>query len=249
MISTDFPVHFLWSEAPPGPVLQATLSRVAPLRYQFRRLFLLSRDERIQQLPLSDAWHIIGEEGVPLVWAYYALREGLLVVYPGHDMSDLPADYDPRQRPWYQQAAGKNGKFWGHLYRDQLGQGLLLTCSMSLFGDSGQLLGVAAVDVDLNYVIERLMNIDEKRALESFLLDAEGHIVIRSSDRNRDPAAVEAPDGQHRPLYPYPDIVADLQAGHFGYREVERDGRTLWIVYDDLETLGWAYVVEFEPDL
>jgi serine/threonine-protein kinase len=248
-ISTEYPVHIVWDDAPAGPVLRDTLSRVAPLRHQFRRMFLLSRDERTPLLSLADAHRIIGEEGVPLIWAYFALREGLFAVYPGHDAAELPAGYDPRERPWYQDAAGKNGKFWGSPHRDRLGQGLLLSCSMSLFDETGQLLGVAGVDVALDYVIDRLMSIPDPRVMESFLLDREGHIVVRSSDKGRDPGEVEAPDGRHRPLYPHAQIVADVQAGQFGYRELLRDDQELWIVYDDIETLGWAYVVEFAPEL
>lgn len=249
-ISTEYPVNILWEDSPPGPVLRDTLRRVAPLRYPFRRMFILSRNERIPHLPPANAHRIIGEEGVPLVWAYFALREGLLVVYPGHAPTELPAGYDPRQRPWYRNAAGKNGKFWGNPYRDLLGQGLLLSCSMSLFDGTGQLLGVAGIDIALNYVIDRLMLIPDPRMVESFLLDQEGRIVIRSSDKDRDPAEVAALANQERPLYPHPEIVADVQAGNFGYREVQReDGQELWIVYDDIETLGWAYVVEFAPKL
>ena len=250
-ISTEYPVYILWGDSPPGPVLRDTLSRVAPLRYPFRRMFLLSRNARTPyHVPPADAHRIIGEEGVPLIWAYFALREGLLAVYPGHAPAELPAGYDPRQHPWYRNAAGKNGKFWGNPYRDLLGQGLLLSCSMSLFDETGQLLGVAGIDIALNYVIDRLMLIPDPRMVESFLLDQEGRIVIRSSDKGRDPAEVAALDNKKRPLYPYPEVVADVQAGNFGYQEVRRkDGQELWIVYDDIEALGWAYVVEFAPKL
>ena len=247
-ISTEYPVYILWDDSPPGSVLRDTLRRVAPLRHPFRRMFLLSRNERIPHPPPANAHRIIGEEGVPLIWAYFALREGLLAVYPGHAPTELPAGYDPRRHPWYRDAAGKNGKFWGSPYRDLLGQGLLLSCSMSLFDGTGQLLGVAGIDIALNYVIDRLMLIPDPRMVESFLLDQEGRIVIRSSDKDRDPAEVVALNDQERPLYPHPEIVADVQAGNFGYREMRRqDGQELWIVYDDIETLGWAYVVEFAP--
>ncbi|MDG4555426.1 MAG: serine/threonine protein kinase [Candidatus Competibacter sp.] len=248
-ISTEYPAYITWDGPPLGPVLRDTLSRVASLRHPFRRMFLLSRNARTPyHLPPADMHRIIGEEGVPLVWAYFALREGLLAVYPGHALATLPVGYDPQQHPWYRSAAGKNGKFWGNPYRDLLGQGLLLSCSMSLFDGTGQLLGVAGIDIALNYVIDRLMIIPNSRMVESFLLDPEGRIVIRSSDKDRDPAEAAALDNQERPLYPHPEIVADVQAGKFGYREIQRrDGQELWIVYDNIETLGWAYVVEFAP--
>ena len=79
-------------------------------------------------------------------------------MYPGQASPDLPADYDPLQHPWYQDVAGKSGKFWGRPYRDRLGQGVLLSCSMPLLDGAGQLLGVAGIDVSLDYVIEQFMS-------------------------------------------------------------------------------------------
>ncbi|MEZ5584567.1 MAG: hypothetical protein R3F37_19005 [Candidatus Competibacteraceae bacterium] len=216
----------------PGSVLQQTLSRLAPLRYQFRRMFLLSRPERSPYLPLADARRIIGSEGVPLIWAYIALREGAVILYPGHEI-DLPDGYDPRHSPWYRMAAGKNGKFWGNPHVDILGQGLLLSCAMSLYDETGQFLGVAGVDLTFDYIIDELMAIPDLPLVESFLLDEKGRIVIRSSERDPD-AFASTP----RSLYPDPEIVAELQAGQFDYREVRRDDREIWIVYDDSGDTG-----------
>jgi serine/threonine-protein kinase len=240
-ISIEYPVHILWA-GEPGSVLQQTLSRLAPLRHQFSRMFLLSHPEKNPNLPLADARRIIGTEGVPLIWSYIALREGAVIVYPGHDI-DIPDGYDPRQRPWYQMAAGKNGKFWGNPHVDNLGQGLLLSCAMSLYDETGQFFGVAGVDLTFDYIIDELMTIPDLPLVESFLLDEQGRIVISSSER--DPAAFT---GGPRPLYPDPEIVAELKTGQFDYREVERDGREIWIVYDDLEILGWSYLAEFAPE-
>jgi hypothetical protein len=242
-ISLEYPVHILWAgDGQPGPVLEQTLSRLAPLRHQFRRMFLLSSAEKSPYLPLADARRIIGTKGVPLSWAYIGLREGAVIVYPGHDV-DIPEDYDPRQRPWYRMAAGKNGKFWGNPHLDNFGQGLLLSCTMSLYDETGQFLGVAGVDLTFDYIIDDLLTIPDLPLVESFLLDQQGRIVIRSSDRSQT-AFLSSP----RPLYPDPEIVAELQAGRFDYREIERDGRDIWIVYDDLETVGWGYVAEFAPE-
>ncbi len=250
LISTEYPVYVsVASAAPTISTLQRAASRTAALRHPLRRLFLLDGEQALSESTPLNARQVIGEQERPLKWAYFALREGLLVVYPGQDAADLPAGYDPQQHPWYRDAAGKSTKVWGNPYQDQLGQGLLLSCSMSLFDEAGQVLGVAGIDISLDYVIERLMTIPDPHVIESFLLDRQGQIVVRSSDRHRDPAQIEARTTQQPALYLHPEIVADVRAGHFGYREISRDGREVWIVYDDIETLGWAYVVEFAPNL
>lgn len=249
-ISTEYPVFIMApgvSAASPG--LRDTMQRLAPVRRNFQRMFLLSRRFHnpllTTQSPTTDLHQITGEQRGPLVWAYFALREGLLVMYPGQGSPDLPADYDPRQHPWYQDVAGKSGKFWGRPYRDRLGQGVLLSCSMPLLDGAGQLLGVAGIDVSLDYVIEQFMSIPGQRVRESFLLDREGRIVVRSSDRHDDPNLIEARSIEKPVLYPYSDIVADLQAGKSSYREIDQNGQKVWIVYNDIKALEWTYVVEF----
>ena len=61
------------------------------------------------------------------------------------------------------------------------------------------------------------MSIPGQRVRESFLLDREGRIVVRSSDRHDDPNLIEARSIEKPVLYPYSDIVADLQAGKSSY--------------------------------
>lgn len=249
-ISTEYPVFIMAPYASAAsPVLRDTMQRLAPVRRYFQRMFLLSRRFHNPlttiRSPTTDLHQIIGEQRGPLVWAYFALREGLMVVYPGQGSVDLPADYDPLQHPWYQDVAGKSGKFWGRPYRDRLGQGVLLSCSIPLLDGAGQLLGVAGIDVSLDYVIEQFMSIPDQRVRESFLLDREGRIVVRSSDRHDNPTLIEERSTEKPVLYPNSDIVADLKAGKFGYREIDQDGQKVWIVYNDIKTLGWTYVVEF----
>lgn len=250
-ISTDHPVYVMApgvSAAHPG--LRETMQRLAPLRDPLQRLFLFNTDQPNAQTASTEAHQIIGTQERPLKWAYFALREGLMVVYPGQNAADLPSDYDPRQHPWYRDAVRNNGKFWSNPYQDQLGQGLLLSCSMPLFDQAGQLLGAAGIDISLDYVIERFMQLPgQQRVRESFLLDQHGRIVVRSSDQQRDPSQIEARSTDQPELYPYPEIVAEIQASHTGYREIRQNDQAVWIVYDDIETLGWAYVVEFLPEI
>lgn len=249
-ISADYPVYIVAPGMPAAnPALREAMRRVAPLRHTFQHLFLGNSNPPGSQLSPTAIRQIIGEGEGPLQWAYFALREGLLVVYPGQDAATLPADYDPRQRPWYRDAAGKIGKVWSSPYKDRLGQGLFLSCSTALLDEAGQVLGAAALDISLDHIIERFMKIPGQHVRESFLLDQTGNIVVRSSDRQRDPDEVEARSASQPERYPHPDIIADVQAGNFGYREIQQNDQEIWIVYDDIETVGWAYVVEFIPQL
>lgn len=247
-ISTDHPVYIVSpGVSATSSVLRNLMRRIAPLRKPLRRLFVLGNNPQNPWLPTLDVHQMIDAQYRAISWAYFALREGLLVVYPGHE-AELPDGYDSRDRPWYQEAVSRNGNLWGTPHQDRLGQGLLMSCSTALRDEDQQVLGVASVDISLGYVIDRLMKIPDPHLRESFLLDQKGHIILRSSDEHRDPGEVEARNRQAPELYPDPQIVADIRVGKkSGYREVRYNDQELWIVYDDIETLGWIYVVEFVP--
>ena len=50
---------------------------------------------------------VVAERGVPVVWTYIGLEEGLYVGFPG--TGGFPPGYDPRVRPWYRLSARTHG--------------------------------------------------------------------------------------------------------------------------------------------
>lgn len=56
------------------------------------------------------------------------------------------ADYDPRQRPWYQEAQRENKQIITSSYQDAITQSLLVTIAEPVY-KNGQLLGVVGADV------------------------------------------------------------------------------------------------------
>ncbi|MEZ5590401.1 MAG: serine/threonine protein kinase [Gammaproteobacteria bacterium] len=243
VISIDYPVAFISHDAQPNAI--ALLRQLTPLRHQFRRIALMSEDASIGYLDPPAARQLIAEQGVPLHWSYIGLEEGVLLLYPGTAISGLPQDYDPRQALWYQQAlADQDGRFCGSFRSDSLGEGLLLSCHSVIRDEARHPLGVAGVDIPLDYLIDTLLRWPEPNIIETFLLDSDGHIMIRSSDYQQHDQQTRSLEG---PLYTEQEVLANLRQGRFGHLETERDDQPLWIVYDDIASLGWSYVVEFNP--
>lgn len=242
-ISTEHPVYWIQSGAD-SPALREKLRRLVSLRHQFARMFLLSHDERSAYFSPLKVRLVIAEQDVPLNWTYIALAEGVKITYPG--VGGLPADYDVTQRPWYRLAAHRYGKFWGSPYVSMPLMKLLMPCSMSLYDAQGQFLGVASIEFNLKSIAENLMIVPDLPMNESFLLDQEGRIVVRAGNPNSPHAASD--DKAQNPFYAEPAVIAEIRKGNSGLREIQRDGRTLWVAYDDLESVeGWGYVVEFTP--
>ncbi len=85
------------------------------------------------------------------LWHYLGLTNGLSMVYPGH--GDYPADYDPRQRPWYQQAERMTDISWRPLDIDASTGQPILTAVAPLHDSAGNFLGATAIDLPLHHLL------------------------------------------------------------------------------------------------
>lgn len=176
-ISLNWPVFKL---APGLTESQARpqLEQLSPLRQDFRQIFLKSSVTGKLPLDPQSQRHLIAEVGVPLVWGYIGLENGLMYAYPGK--STYPEHYDPRQRPWYQAALQHTGLNWGKPYLDLQGQGLLLPITRTLYSHQGKLLGVAGLEIPLSS-LSALLQLPKQNSLKGlYLLDTQGQLLTQS---------------------------------------------------------------------
>jgi len=75
---------------------------------------------------------------------YFGLSDGIHVSFPGH--GDFPADFDPRQRPWYHQALQSSSASWTS-YSDATTDQIVFTLSQTVRDTQDRLIGVAAIDI------------------------------------------------------------------------------------------------------
>ncbi|EHJ48372.1 protein serine/threonine phosphatase with extracellular sensor [Solidesulfovibrio carbinoliphilus subsp. oakridgensis] len=113
-----------------------------------------SADARLAAL--GPAFALLRSElGDLLLFAGVTLADGSHVSFPGH--VGYPADYDPRDRPWYQaaraafvpQAPVGGGVVWNHPAVDAATGQVTLTLSKAFAGPDGRFAGVASLDVPL----------------------------------------------------------------------------------------------------
>jgi len=88
--------------------------------------------------------------GDGLIWAYASLESGVHISYPGH--GGYPQDYDPRKRPWYENAKNSGGPTWSPVVDATTGQ-LTLTVSTTFRHPDGSLAGVAAMDIKIAHAL------------------------------------------------------------------------------------------------
>ena len=240
-ISVDYHVYKL----APGVsefMVKPTMQRLNPLRHSFRKLMLKSHRSEIVPDNINEARRVIMEERLPLAWFYVGLKEGLIVGYPGK--TGYPDTYDPRQQPWYRNSINNKGIQWLKPYIDVWGRGVLLPFISPIYDNEGHFLGVAGVEITLDYIRKRLMPIFGFEGLEAtYLVNDKGEIVVFSENKNSSYGAGKliSPIDQLE-LFPNNYIlkkIAQQRSGEYMYFDKNREK---FLTYQRLNSTGWYLI-------
>ncbi|MGO2262931.1 methyl-accepting chemotaxis protein [Halomonas sp.] len=87
-----------------------------------------------------------------------------------------PSDYDPRQRPWYQQAEKAGKTVITPPYLDMI-SGELVVSFIHPYYENNRFLGVVGADISINDVVDIVANISPTPASFGFLVTQDGTIV------------------------------------------------------------------------
>lgn len=190
----------------------------------------------------SGDWRsLIAEQGVPLMFLNLISKEGAYLYYPAIQYNT--PKYEPRKRPFYEQALGHREIRCGKTYLDRIA-GRLMPCSLALYDDQDQFIGVAAVDMQFNFLGQHLLDLaDQPLFREAYLLNQAGEVIVKASDKNRQ-VSKQAQIHQADQLQPYPDaaIQARLKAGEKAGLIVQADRL---LVFAQLHFQDWYYLAEF----
>lgn len=89
-------------------------------------------------------------------------------------------DYDPHTRPWYQAVAQHDRSVWSPVYNDFTSSKPTITVAKPIRNAAKGLLGVAASDVELHSLTERLMSLAISQNGIAFVMDSKGFIIASS---------------------------------------------------------------------
>ena len=197
----------------------------------------------------DEAAHkIIMQEGLPLVWSYVGLEEGILADYPGK--IGYPQSYDPRHRPWYRTTMGKKGINWLQPYIDVGGRGVLLPATNPLYNNEGKFIGVAGVELTLEYIRKRLMPVYGFDGLEeTYLLNDKAEIIVSSADRAQPYGVGTLINAiENLEIFPNEYVVNKINRGQSGHYFYLDRGREKLIAYYKLNSTGWYYVARADAE-
>jgi hypothetical protein len=222
--------------------VDALLRRLHPIRHEQRRAHLALR-QRASADPTDEAaaeraWR---EEPGPMRWLSVATAEGALVEMPG--IAWDPTGFDPRVRPWYTLGLGARSPRWGHPYQEAGQPNLSMTCAVGLFDAAGEQLGVVTASTGFDWLLGRYLRRPGEGVVERLLIDAEGRVLIRSSEAAELPAGSEALAEVHgSAMYERAEVLAARAAFPDGHLASEQG----FVVWRALHIPGWSLVVELE---
>lgn len=175
-----------------------------------------------------------------MVWGYVSLENGLHYSYPGK--GGYPTDYDPRRRPWYQEAQSHDTAFWGKPYEDISGLGSLLPRIMPLFDPQihpPRRLGNVGVEMVLDDLIPHYLQLQHP-AVEAVALVYRNQELLLAADNKT---------GQRLAHFELPaEVKHQLAAQRNGtLLQKAKTGPQLWSFFY-LEVLDAYYMVKMNQD-
>jgi methyl-accepting chemotaxis protein len=107
-------------------------------------------------------------------FTYLGSRDGSFAIRP---KDDLPADYDPRTRPWYTDAMTAGGTTLTEPYLDVTTGQLMMTIATPVSHD-GQTLGVVGGDLTLDTLAKIVSSLDLGGIGYAFLVSSDGKVLV-----------------------------------------------------------------------
>jgi PAS domain S-box-containing protein len=141
-----------------------------------------------------------------------------------------PTQYDPRQRPWYQLAAGNlQDVMRTPPYRSVTTPDVNIGTVKALVDAAGQLYGVVGIDVTLHGLSDFMSTLDIGDGSAIVLLDSNG-IILTGEDE-----AVRATRYDEVGLNYYQAVMDNQE----GYTSFEASGQEMYLFYYTSPELGW----------
>lgn len=146
--------------------------------FQGRALLIEAANEGVASVPAGA--------DIAQVFNRQALVASFINTYFGSDLDgsfhafpplELPSDYDPRSRPWYKDAVGRDGTIITDPYTDASSGELIVSLATPLTA-GGKLVGVTGSDFAITALVEMLNSIELGSDGHVFMVNGSGTILV-----------------------------------------------------------------------
>ncbi len=189
---------------------------------------------------LEELFFAVRQDNPNLGSVFVVLASGVGRVLPW--VSDAPADYDPRKRPWYVRAVSTGRLGWIAPYPDVTTGVPTVTCSQPIYDQHQKLIGVVGLDLSLGTLIEGVLtqHIDADGCM--FLLDTDGGIIAHpniSLNSRHWGENIERENFLHNRNVSLSRIVTKMVQGASGI-DIFDEGGEKYLAYAPLPAPNWS---------
>ncbi|KJZ04585.1 HAMP domain-containing protein [Pseudoalteromonas sp. A22] len=184
---------------------------------------------------IFELYRAFGQTHEELLFVYLGTGSGGFIQYPAEPLGD----YDPRKRPWYQNASKDPSKvILTEPYQGVTGQAMV-SVATGIKRD-GKVIGVQSLDVTLATLTDIVSNIRLGESGYLILLDAEGTVLADPKNKNHNFKHIK---DLTSPLY-----KAIRSATNEPYLTIETDNKTYDAKIYRSDTLGWQFIAVIDED-
>lgn len=170
---------------------------------------------------------------------HHETNPAIAYIYSGYENGHLlindytpPEGFDPRERPWYVAAVNKNPEISiGLPYREALTDEWLLSQSKVLRDTRGHTVGVIAIDVSLEKVVNLLRERHLYSSQRSYVVDQQGTIIIHPEEEFVGDTISE---------------IRDQITKEQGALSYSNNNTRMWGHYSTIASTDWVFVTDVE---
>ncbi len=190
----------------------------------------LDESRRVLLAELKSSHHALN--------VYLGLDDGRFLT----DSGARPAGFDPRLRPWYQQAMAKDGLVYTTPYRDILTGEMVITLAVPL-RHGGRKAGVLGMDVATVEVQDEIRQLQPAPGGSAAMIDADGLYVLHPNEKLILNGKIQdQPEGVHCAAF-----LAEMAAGRPDVVFAEPGGGC--VVFSDIPSAHWQIVYRLPAEI
>lgn len=121
----------------------------------------------------------IAKSNPQILNVYIATNNRNMYIYPE---TTLPEGYDPTAKSWYKDTISNSKVLWQDAYKDLATGKTVVTATKQISDDSGNPIGVAGIDIDIENIAQLFNNTKIENTGEILLMDKTG-IVLATKDQ------------------------------------------------------------------
>lgn len=223
-----------------------------------------SKDTDMEDPAIIDEAGLLGNESNTLMSAhagnpsmakcYIATETGLMIEADRDSSAKITEDgtvafYEAHERPWYVGTKEANATFFTNVTPEASGKRIGMMCG-SPVTRNGKFMGVACAGMYLDDVDKMVQTARLGKDGIACIVNNQGQLLFSSENTGelsitKETADLDLRQSDNKELAA---LVTDAMDGLESYRVVEVNGKTYYVAFSPMETVGWSFLIMLPED-